>query len=253
MKAVRFLADLLWPPRCPLCDRVVGFAETCPKCGRDSVQLLRRRQPAVPGPGRAMDFLDGAFAAFWYEPPVQDAIVRMKQNGRSDIAAWCAGEMLLALERAGGPAVDLVVPVPAGRTQMRRRGRFDGPRYMAKILAGGLGAALCTDILYKAFDTPPQHLLSARDRRSNLLGAFAVCPQRAAQLAGKRVLLADDVFTTGATLNECAKMLRAAGAAECWGVCTALARTPRERDGGKADMGEAALPDGAGGKGAAEG
>lgn len=229
--AVRWLADLLWPPRCPLCDRVVGFADACPACGARRLEQLRRSQPAVARQQRVMAFLDGVYAAFWYEQPVQGAIVRMKRQGRGDLADFYAREMLLALERAGAPAVELVVPVPAGKGQVRQRGRFDGPRRMAKLLAAGLGAELRDDVLYKAFDTPAQHTLSAQERRANLLGAFAVRPKAQQALAGRTVLLVDDVFTTGATLNECAKMLRAAGAAHCWGVCTAVTRSPSDKAG----------------------
>lgn len=228
MRARKFLADLLLPPRCPLCDRVVGFAPACPACG-DKLPALRRADPAVPRQGRCFAFLDGAWAPFWYEAPVQGAVVRMKEDARRDLALAFAAEMLAAVQRQGMPSFGCVVPVPPGKAEARRRGRFDGPLIMAKALAKGLGVPLQTGVLYKAFDTPPQHTLSGAQRRDNLIGAFAVRPGAEGLAAGQCVLLVDDVFTTGATLNECAKMLKAAGAARCVAVCTALARTPEEK------------------------
>lgn len=228
MRVRRFVTDLLLPPRCPLCDRVVGFAPACPVCG-DKLPALRRADPAVPRPGRSFAFLDGAWAPFWYEEPVQGAVVRMKGEARRDVALLFAGEMLAVLPTTGAPPFGCVVPVPPGKAEARRRGRFDGPLTMAEALAAGLGAPLRADVLYKAFDTPPQHTLSGARRRDNLVGAFAVRPGTAGLAAGQCVLLVDDVFTTGATLNECAKMLKAAGAARCLAVCIALARTPEEK------------------------
>ena len=99
-----------------------------------------------------------------------------------------------------------------------------GPRDLPKV-ARALGRELGLPVmqaLCKIRETPRQMALSGGERRKNLKNAFSARPD--APLEGKRILLVDDVLTTGSTLNECAKALRAAGAAECRGVCAAATR-----------------------------
>ena len=116
--------------------------------------------------------------------------------------------------------VDALVPVPSGRGERRSRG-YDVPLMLARALGRELGLPVM-QALCKIRETPRQMALSGGERRKNLKNAFSARPD--ALLEGKRILLVDDVLTTGSTLNECAKALRAAGAAECRGVCAAATR-----------------------------
>ena len=116
--------------------------------------------------------------------------------------------------------VDVLVPVPSGRGERRSRG-YDVPLMLARALGRELGLPVM-QALGKIRETPRQMALSGGERRKNLQNAFSARPD--APLEGKRILLVDDVLTTGSTLNECAKALRAAGAAECRGVCAAATR-----------------------------
>jgi len=125
------------------------------------------------------------------------------------------GALLSSLEL---PAVDAVVPVPLGPLALRTR-EFNQTLYIGRIVAHQLGAPLMTGVLYKKKDTPPQAGLSRVARVQNLRGAFGM----RRKLSGERLLLVDDVMTTGATARACSKVLLRAGASEIH--MAAVART----------------------------
>jgi len=111
-----------------------------------------------------------------------------------------------------------VVPVPLSREQRRRRG-FNQSERLAVELARRLALPVCTLMLQRVRDTRPQVRLSASERARNVRGAFQAAGRD--QVADQVVLLVDDVLTTGATLNECARVLKRAGAADVYGITMA--------------------------------
>jgi len=118
---------------------------------------------------------------------------------------------------------DLITWVPVSRARLRKRG-YDQAKLLAQYAARRLRQT-AVPVLQKKPRVPQQSLTrSAEDRRANILGAYAV--PKPEQIAGKRVLLIDDIITTGATSSECARMLRLAGASDV--VCAALAKTPKK-------------------------
>lgn len=116
--------------------------------------------------------------------------------------------------------MDVVIPVPLFPTRLHER-EYNQSLLLADRLSRATGVPLSYDNLIRSRDTPPQTELTRAVRLKNLRGAFTL--RRPDNIAGKRILLIDDVFTTGATVNECAKTLRRARAADIY-VCT-LART----------------------------
>ena len=126
--------DILFPRRCPFCDAVLGFSGPCAVCG-PALACIRRplRQP-VPKQGHALEHLDAAYAPYFYEPPVRDAVLRLKFENRTDLArplALLQAEALKAAGRLGD--VDALVPVPSGRGERRSRG-YDVPLMLARAL-----------------------------------------------------------------------------------------------------------------------
>src|SRR5205823_1833243 len=115
-------------------------------------------------------------------------------------------------------AVDALVPVPLDAARVRERG-YNQAALLAAPVAAALDVPLAPTWLRRTRPTRPQVGLSARERRVNVRGAFT-CPEPAA-VAGQRVLVVDDVMTTGATLEACAEALVAAGAAGVWGLIVA--------------------------------
>ncbi len=125
------------------------------------------------------------------------------------------GQLLAHLDL---PEADVIVPVPAGLGGLRLRG-FNHCFYIARELSLLSGVPMESRLLYKQKETPPQVGLSASARKINVRGAFAMKEK----LSGEHVLLVDDVITTGATMNECSKTLRRAGASEVTAVSLARA------------------------------
>jgi len=162
-----------------------------------------------------------------YDSGLRDLIHMLKYQGVRP-AANVLGRMLAQaaadLEAGWMPSAVLVIPVPLSSAKFRARG-FNQAELIArtalKLIASGDRYALATDVLERSRDTQSQIGLSRHQRRENLRGAFRV--KNRERLLGREVLLVDDVFTTGTTASECARMLRRAGAARVW-VAT-VART----------------------------
>ena len=207
-KAQRGLLDFFFPRRCPFCGRVAGRALLCPKCETDLPRCDRIRIGAF-----------GECAApLYYEGSVRDAILAFKFKGRIEHLN-CFG--VLMAEKAAevyADRFDAVTWVPVSKKRLKKRG-FDQARMLC--------ASLCVDwhidpqeTLRKTGDNPPQSGIDdPAARRANVLDMYE--PVSPENIAGKRFLLIDDIVTTGATLAECVRVLKAAGAADV--VCLTLA------------------------------
>jgi ComF family protein len=179
---------------CSCGQRLAGEAGQCARC-------RRRRNPLSAGASLGP-----------YEGSLRLVIHALKYHGHRRAAPQLAHALWGAPAVRGlvDPAV-LLVPVPLGKRRRRERG-FNQAELMARALAHASGARLAPRALERRRSTPPQTQLSAAARRANVTGAFAA--RRPARLRGRIVVLVDDVYTTGATARECARTLRAAGAAE---------------------------------------
>jgi ComF family protein len=218
------------PQRCELCTAPCGDRLLCADC---ALTLPRSEHAcpvcALPSPagttcGRCLassPAYDASFAAFVYAFPVDRLIQAFKYQGRLALAEWCAEAILQRI----GPyesRVDAIVALPLAVDRQRERG-YNQAAEIARIVAIHGGHALVTRGVRRIRATPPQADLPWKARAKNVRGAFA-CD---AAVTGMRVAVVDDVMTTGATLHEFAKTLKAAGAAhvENWVV----ARTPPGR------------------------
>ncbi len=151
-----------------------------------------------------------ARAACLYDEHSRDLILQLKHADRPDLGRLFA----LWLARAAAPLIDdcvVVAPVPLHRARLFAR-RYNQAAEIARPLARLTGLRYRPDVLVRARDTKSQGGKSGRGRRINMKGAFMVPSGRRAQIAGRRVLLIDDVLTTGATVEACAKALLQAGA-----------------------------------------
>jgi ComF family protein len=144
-----------------------------------------------------------------YLPPLQDAICLFKYRGKVALASPLARLMISRLPALG--VVDLVMPVPLHPRRLRER-EFNQALLLADRIARHLVVPLSYDNLVRTTPSPAQTTLTRKERLKNLRGAFAA--RQPDTIAGKRILLIDDVFTTGATVNECAKTLRKAGSGD---------------------------------------
>lgn len=160
---------------------------------------------------------DGVACAYDYGFPVDRLVHRFKYSADLVAGAWLAGAIARAVDQA--PVPDLVVAVPASRQRIRERG-LDAARFLASLVAAERDLAFDPRVAARVRHTPTQHGLDREERLRNLAGAFATVRP----VAGRHVLVVDDVMTTGATLGAVAGALKAAGAARV--TAAVAARTP---------------------------
>ena len=219
------VADLLFPPRCPLCGEALA-AQTglCAGCwselaipGDPCCATCQRPfgedgsagaicAPCLADPPRH----DGIAAGTLYNPASRKLILALKHGSRIALAPLLGRLMLGQLPEAVGPDW-LVVPVPLHRWRLWRRG-FNQAALLGRELAKARGAALLVDGLLRRKRTPTLGGLGKTARARALSGAIAVNPRRLDALKGAKVLLVDDVLTSGATTNACVSALKRAGA-----------------------------------------
>ena len=155
---------------------------------------------------------DLARAGGLYRNAMITAIHRLKYQERVHLAKDLAKWALNQWERPGFlPKVDMIIPVPLHPRRLKERG-FNQSQLLGRVLAKKLNIPCDPFVLIRTVDTPPQVGLSEKERRENVRGAFAVSPGRHSRLEGKALLVLDDVMTTGATVEECARTLKSAGA-----------------------------------------
>ncbi|MSQ24014.1 MAG: ComF family protein [Chloroflexi bacterium] len=149
-----------------------------------------------------------------FEGLIRSAILAVKYRGRTRLAPFLAATVTAALE-ARPVSADLVVPVPLGPRRLRHRG-FNQSELIADKVAAFLNVPIETQALIRNRETDEQVKLSAADRRRNVAGTFTAIDT--ARCHAARILLVDDVCTTGATLEACGAALLEAGAAAVWAV-----------------------------------
>ena len=202
------LLDLLFPKKCVFCGKPMD-GDMCKRCA-DLLPVTEGMRSVKRG-----EFFSLCVSPFYYTGPVRESIKRFKFSGRQSYAAtyakYCAP---LIRERLEG-RFDVITWVPVSRKRGRNRG-YDQAELLAKAIAKELGMK-CERLLQKKRDTPAQSTVSGEARRrANVSGAFSVT----GDAAEKRVLLVDDIITTGATMSECARVLLMAGAEDV-AACTA--------------------------------
>lgn len=224
MKLTDALLDLLFPPKCPFCRRVLDAPGMCPECEKTlpwtgNAHGLRELRSGLP-----------CAAPLWYEGPVREAVRRFKFHG-GVCAAGPLGELIAqaAAERLSG-AFDTVAWVPISAKRLRKWG-YDQSLLLAEA-ACKLWDVAPERLLRKVRDNPAQSgLESAEARWRNTQGVY----QAQGDPAGRRILLIDDVCSTGATLVSAAETLRRAGAA---GVVCAAGAFPRPEEENRGEKGK---------------
>lgn len=235
MKLRDALLVSLFPRRCAFCGEIVAFdREWCAECAKG--------RPAIAPPvclhcGHSKAdctcknkkfYYDAVIAPYYYTGSAARALQNFKFRAMPFLAEDMAADMASCVQKLyGDRAFDLVTEVPVGKRKLRRRG-YDQSRLLAQALARRLQLPYA-GVLKKVRNNRDQHRQKAADRRANVYGAYNT--RRHAGLSGKHVLLVDDVKTTGATLDECAKMLLLGDAASVSAVVFAVTKiTPHHAD-----------------------
>lgn len=215
MKIKNALLDLLFPPKCPFCHRLLEKDEKA-----DGLcTLCRKVLPRTHEMGKqSFDGVEECVSPLWYREEVRESIHRYKFSGRAVYAKVYARLMADCVSEYMEGGWDVVTWVPLSKKRLRERG-YDQAKLLAEELARELNAS-ALPLLRKEFHTKAQSSLKdASARRANVVGVYGAV--NGDFLQGKRVLLVDDVVTTGATLSECAVTLLAAGGTEVRAVTLA--------------------------------
>lgn len=227
---VQAVLDLLFPPRCqvcgapdqfPLCrDCWSGFPRlappVCETCGRPLRGPPDLRFTCVPCRNRRNRLRVRAFGR--YEGRLREAVHALKYRDKLALSEPLGAALVEVVQPDPVlSAADAVVPVPLHPRRQAARG-FNQAEEVARALGGAIGKPVLR-ALVRVRDTPSQTELDEGERRRNVRGAFRAC----ADVRGLRLLLVDDVVTTGSTVAECARTLRAAGAAEVAAAAVAMA------------------------------
>jgi ComF family protein len=236
------LCSAVFPAPCRICGATLDFAgrlpvclaclssftelaaPLCSRCGRpilspqvgDSATILCRLCRL-----ETYDF-DIARSYAFYDPPMVRAILLLKHGGVPPLGTWFASKVAEVVARESSDFdADLIVPVPLHRARRRERG-YNQAELIARPLAHQLGLPAGNNILVRSRPRPGALRLTRSQRWSAAKGAFATRP--GAKVDKLRILLVDDVMTTGATLDACSRVLRRAGAARV--MALTVARTP---------------------------
>lgn len=209
---------------CPECFKSINFisAPYCYKCGRPFVKetLLKSGTKQYCGEClRQKKFLfELQRAAFIYDDASKNLILNLKFHDNTISAETLAGMLYMAGKDIWKEKPDLIIPVPIHRLRLIER-RFNQSALLVKYLAQRSGVRADYSSLERHINTIPQVQLSGNKRRKNLHNAFRV--KYSQNIKGRKIVLIDDVETTGSTLNECAKVLRKAGAEAVYSITLA--------------------------------
>ncbi|MFH0800543.1 MAG: ComF family protein [Pseudomonadota bacterium] len=205
-RAAGFAADALYPPRCPLCDAFVAARdEPCEDCSA-SLNILEADACLL---HLSRSWFLRCRSRFAYDGPIRNALQGFKYGERLDLLRFLTAALAEEARRMGG--LNLVVPVPLHPKRLGNRG-FNQSALLATRLGKISGAQVELGALLRTRDIAPQVGLERAERMENVKGAFAVDEKRTAKIALRDILLIDDVLTTGATVNECARALMKSGA-----------------------------------------
>ena len=205
------LKRLIFPPRCAYCRRLLTENEQHICCTCQQKPYALGRPKAYKGP-----FYKNALAALLYDGDVRRALHRFKFHGGVHLAAFFALSMYKKLAETDWE-FDLIVPVPSHISKRYKKG-YDHARLLAQELSRLTGVPY-KPLLKKTRRTKPMYGLRVSQRRANILDSVA-CTQALEQNC-KRILLVDDIITTGCTMSECARVVKDAGAELVYGIAAA--------------------------------
>lgn len=214
------ILNVLFPPKCILCGRILKKDET------DLCRVCRVEAPEYSKGNLNVQFLDSFAAVWYYEENVRRSILRYKFYGARNYAPAYGRLLAMKVLTEYPEGFDLITWVPVSTLRKLRRG-YDQVELLARAVSLELGIP-CGRVLKKIRHNRPQSGINGfAQRRANVLGAYRVTDPET--IKGKRILLLDDVITTGATVGECARVLLTGGGAEVHCAVLAAARKHNSR------------------------
>lgn len=215
MRLIYWILHILFPPKCVLCKKVLDKDENdlCHGCRVDA--------PEYPAGKRKLQFLDSFAAVWYYEGDVRRSLLRYKFYGARNLAPAYGRMLAMKLLREYPEGIDILTWIPISRMRKLRRG-YDQCELLAIAVGQELGMTP-VPLLKKVRNNRQQsRIRGAAQRRANVLGVYRVLDAEAVK--GKRILMLDDILTTGATAGEAARVLLTAGASEVHCAAVAASR-----------------------------
>lgn len=213
MKILDLIAHLLYPWKCVFCESVLKDTDICREC--------EEKLPYTVGDSamQKFPFIDKCVSPLYYKDKVRASVHRYKFGGCSAYSRRYAALMSDCVENnLDCRSIDVISWIPLSKKRLRQRG-YDQARLLAEEIAAKTGLP-CRRLLQKVKNNSAQSLTrDAKQRRENVAGVYAL--DDGADVSGLRILLVDDVVTTGATMSEAARILRKAGAKSVFGVTLA--------------------------------
>ena len=215
MKLIYDLRELLFPPKCILCGKLLETKEQdlCRECRTDSPEYPVRKEK--------IQFLDSFTAVWYYEGNVRRSLLRCKFYGARSLTQGYGRLLAIKLLQTRPEGFDCLTWVPVSRQRKLRRG-YDQTELLARAVGKELGMTPVPLLKKVRHNRPQSRMTGTSERRANVLGAYRAVHREA--IAGKRILLLDDILTTGATAGECARVLLTCGAKEIHCAAVAAAR-----------------------------
>ena len=218
------LLDLLYPPKCVFCRELLKWGtekwvckpcsteieyisgNVCPQCGRPVEAKIKACHECR----SSQKFFTHNHALFVYDGTIRDSIHRFKYNRSPQYSKYFASEFANRLHDEI-TRHQFLVGIPMHKSKMKSRG-FNQADLLAKETSLLTNVAVLENTLLRVKNTKPQNALDKTSRLNNLQDAFVITSNNI--IEGKRIILVDDIYTTGSTINECAKVLKEAGATE---------------------------------------
>jgi len=216
MGIINKVLSLLYPPKCVFCGRLLedNEEEICEHC---ETNIKTPTGKAIHCDG---SFYSDCVAPLYYKGVVRDSILRFKFNGRSSYAKTYARLIAGCVREELNRDYDFITWVPVSKKRLRKRG-YDQARLLAEEVGRLLNKEVRPVLIKTVHNKAQSSIGTPEKRRANVLGVYSVTDKE--QIKDKKILIIDDIHTTGATLSECAKTMLLAGADEIF--CAAIAKT----------------------------
>jgi ComF family protein len=220
--------DYLFPPLCVICDALRPREEAwlCAACIKKLRYNGEKRKPCIccgqnlrrvrcscrEGSPWNHD-IESVFSIFDFDPTVKDLLHQIKYRGKKSLAAWTGSYFADRIPEKVWSGIDAIVPIPLHKKREKSRGYNQSFMFAKGIASVNNSIPVLPDVVKRVKNTVTQTSLNRDRREANMEGAFVVTPERRDCIQGRRLLLIDDVVTTGITTKEAAKALRAGGCA----------------------------------------